>query len=348
VEITFVASTGRCGSTMLSRILHRHPDVLSVSEFCSTLSIATRRFQLPMDDLDGKELWQALSSNDSLFDAVTRAGWDVPELCYPYDRGRYDRAGGVPIICNTTLPMITDDPDALFDELAAEVPDWPRRPAAEQYRALFEWLAGRLGRTTIVERSGNGLAHIPAMREGFPDARYVHMYREGPDCALSMSRHPMFRRGALALRAAAAVTEPVASVDELERLLPEEFTGLVVPPFDGRRIMEYDIPVASFGEMWTTMVNIGLAALAELPEDAWTSLKYEDLLRDPEGELTRLAAFLGIPPAPEWFEAAERLIDPRRAGKAARLDAETAAALEDSCRPGMDAIAAALSKAGKG
>jgi hypothetical protein len=27
-------------------------------------------------------------------------------------------------------------------------------------------------------------------------ARFVHLYRDGPDCALSMSRHPAFRKGA--------------------------------------------------------------------------------------------------------------------------------------------------------
>jgi hypothetical protein len=35
VPLTIVAGTGRCGSTMLSRVLQVHPDVLSISEFWS-------------------------------------------------------------------------------------------------------------------------------------------------------------------------------------------------------------------------------------------------------------------------------------------------------------------------
>ena len=40
MQLTFVVGTGRCGSTLLSRLLRGHPDVLSMSEFFSTLRIA--------------------------------------------------------------------------------------------------------------------------------------------------------------------------------------------------------------------------------------------------------------------------------------------------------------------
>ena len=40
MELTFVVGTGRCGSTLLSRLLREHPDVLSMSEFFSTPRIA--------------------------------------------------------------------------------------------------------------------------------------------------------------------------------------------------------------------------------------------------------------------------------------------------------------------
>ncbi len=40
MQLTFVVGTGRCGSTLLSRLLREHRDVLSMSEFFSTLRIA--------------------------------------------------------------------------------------------------------------------------------------------------------------------------------------------------------------------------------------------------------------------------------------------------------------------
>jgi hypothetical protein len=328
---------------MMSRILHKHPDVLSVSEFFATMTIVSRRFQFPTEEMDGNELWKFLAGTEPFFDAVIRDSMNVPELCYPFDRGRYSPGTGVPMICNMTLPMITDDPDTLFDRMAAEVTTWPRRRAADHYRALFEWLADEMGgRREIVERSGNSMTLIPLMRQEFPDARFVLMHRDGPDCALSMSRHPAFRRGALARQAASLVDQPVSSWEEFEPLVPQEFKGLVIPPFDGKRIMEHEIPVSFFGDIWSMLVQAGLTALADLPAETWTSIKYEDLLVEPEQELTRLAAFIGVTATPEWLASARRLVDPRRAGRSAQMDPGVLASLRDACAPGNEALASAL------
>ena len=64
MKLAFVVSTGRCGSTMLSRILHQHPGVLSVNEFFTSLRITdlfggTRGYSyFPDGEMDGRELWQ--------------------------------------------------------------------------------------------------------------------------------------------------------------------------------------------------------------------------------------------------------------------------------------------------
>ena len=46
---------------------------------------------------------------------------------------------------------------------------------------------------------------VPRLRRLFPEARVVHVYRDGRDTALSMSRHPAFQ-----------VT--LATLDKLQRL----------------------------------------------------------------------------------------------------------------------------------
>ena len=45
----------------------------------------------------------------------------APEMLYPYGTGRFSPATGVPVICHTTLPMLTSDPDALYGRLEAEI-----------------------------------------------------------------------------------------------------------------------------------------------------------------------------------------------------------------------------------
>ncbi|HEY7432655.1 MAG TPA: hypothetical protein VH641_18175, partial [Streptosporangiaceae bacterium] len=65
----------------------------------------------------------------------------------------------------------------------------------------------------------------------------------------------------------------------------------------------------------------------------------EDLLHHPTTELTRLAAFTGIPALPGWLATATRLVDPARAGRAATTLLSTQlASLRHACQPGTDAL----------
>jgi hypothetical protein len=346
MSVTFVVSTGRSGSTMLSKILHQHRDILSVSEFFVTLQRVPLGWELPLRDMDGAELWELLSGTDPVVDAMIAGGLKNDEMFYPYDTGRFTPAKGIPNICHNTLPILTDDPDTLFDQLATRVPTWPRRPAPTQYRAFFALLGELLGRRVIVERSGSSLALISELRAEFPDARFVHMYRDGVDCALSMVRHPMFRLAALQYLLALEAGLPTsASFAEIAAVIPEQAAGLIVPPFDAERFMAYDIPAAIFARTWSIMVAGGIEALTALGPQSWTQLSYEELLAHPAAELTRLADFLGVPAEPDWLRSASDLIDPLRTGAATRIDAELRAELRAACGPGDRALASVAAAA---
>ncbi len=346
--LTFVVGTGRCGSTLLSRVLREHPDVLCMSEFFGILRLAgaSGRSGFPVGDLTGAELWDLLARPFPMLDAMVAAGLRTAEMIYPFGTGRFEPATGVPLISHFTLPMLAADPDELFGELAAEVPRWPRRPAASQYQALFGYLAGRFGRPVVVERSAVSLHLVGLLHEQFPDARFVHLHRDGPDCALSMSRHPMFRREILAAAARHATGLPPASpLPQVDAALPVRLRGMICPPYDAARLMAYPIPAAVFGQdFWSPMICAGQAALHELPAGSWTLLRYEDLLRDPVASLTRLAGSVGVAAAPSWLEAATALTGPpaRAASRigtaAAELDPDAFAALRAACEPGRQAL----------
>lgn len=339
MNLTFIVSTGRAGSTLLSRMLHEHPQVLSVSEFFAVLQGVLRRNAYPGGDMDGAALWELVSSPDPIADALVRDGLAAPEMFYPYATGRFRAVTGIPVICHSTLSLLSDDPDGLFDVLAAELPGWPRRTAADQYRALFAFLARHLGRPVVVERSGGSLILVRLLHREFPEARFVHLHRDGPDCALSMSKFPMFRLGVVTLRAAlAAGLSGGATMAQIQAALPAGYAGVLSPPYDLTGLASLDIEPSVFGGVWSEMVTGGMAALAELPAPAWSMLGYEDLLADPAAELSRLAGFIGVPAGPAWLAAAAALADPARTGSAARLDPAGLGRLREACAPGTAAI----------
>jgi hypothetical protein len=338
-DVTFVLGTGRCGSTLLSRILSRHPEVLSLSEFLEVVFPSTSSNKL-IPDMDGGEVWKILSSTDAFVLSALRAGVQIPEIAYPCDRGRFSLATGIPKICLTVLPTLTDDPDALYDRLAAEVPRWPKRSPDGHCRALFDFLARATGRRIVVERTAGSLPYAQLLHDAFPSARFVHMHRDGPDCALSMSRHSMFRYIELTRAAATAAGLPWPwPLEDIMASLPEQFAGILTPPIDLERYMTYPLPLTWFGEYWSDSTVAGIAALRDFPRDSWTSVKYEDLLSEPEAELTRLAKFLGIAPSPEWLAFAQRQIHRGSVGTAAaHLDPDALRDLQQACAPGIEAI----------
>ena len=341
MSLNFVIGTGRCGSTMMSHIMHLHPDILSASEFINTIGEALNSNTFPEGSMDGQELWQHLSSPNPDIDGMICAGGRTEEMAYPYDTGRFRPDTGVPRICHAFLPMLTDDPDAMFDQLAAEVPNWPARSPAEQYRAFLTHVAGLLGRQVIVERSGASSAYPVMLLTQFPDARFVHMYRNGPDTALSISRFPSARVLGIAYEAVrAANLPPETPWEEIKAAAPKEFAGLLEPPFDVQKIRDYPLPLTFFAEVWSGMMKMAGAIFPKLPRDIWTNLKYETLLGDPKGELSRIADFLGVPATPEWLAESSQFMQLGRTGTAAaRLDPAAFAELEAACEPGMQVIA---------
>ncbi|MDT0307277.1 sulfotransferase [Streptomyces sp. DSM 44917] len=340
--LTFVVGTGRSGSTALSTILNAHPGILSLNELLASLQDPARA--LPDRPLTGEEFWRILAAPNAVFDTMTRSGIPLPEFLYTRSPGRHSaETGGIPALCLMVLPHLTDDPDAALDALAAEVTAWPVRPAPGHHLALFDLLARRFGGTAVVERSGYSLPWVPALHRAFPHARFVHLHRNGPDCALSMSRHPGYRT-ILPLREILqrAHVETLADLTPQHiASLPPDLTALLADRFDPSLIRDRAIPLPDFGALWSEIITDGTAHLNALPVDQWATLAYEDLLDHPHRELAALAHFAGSEPTRDWLDHAAALLSPAHRGSAARLQPAERAALEHACTPGTAALTAA-------
>lgn len=337
-QLTFVVGTGRSGSTAVSRLLHTHPEVLSISEYWSSVGPRT----LSAGSLTGAEFWSLLTAPHLPFERMLEAGLDVPELLYHRKPGRRfsHETAGIPALCQMVLPALTDDPDALYDELEPVVSGWPRRPTVEHHEALFAWLRERCGGDVIVERSGQSLGFVPALHADFPRAKFVHLHRNGPDCALSMSRHPGFR-GTLLLQRALDMAG-VASVVELERrhveALPPQLARLFGQSLDASTIWDQDIDAADFGAMWSELIVEGEAVLKRIPAPV-LHMSYEELLERPHEMLTELTEFIGVTAPASWLDSSSASLHKSSKGSALRLPPEDLDMLRKSCQPGTEVLA---------
>lgn len=340
MSLTFVVGTSRCGSTMLSKMLGVHPDVLSISEFWNIFLETEGR--IPTQEMTGEEFWQRIAAPAPLYDGLVSAGIKRDEKIFP-SRFSYDT--GMPSFCRILAWSIDEYecPDQLYDSIAEEASSWPRQSVANHCRALFAAMGSRLGRRVVVERTGGSLYHIEMLLEQFPEALFVFLHRDGPDAVLSMSRYPTVRLAALQELAASLASSSPAEREmvpaQLRTKSLEDFEGIIKPPYNKRQFQSFPIPLSYYAGMWSTMTRMGTREVRVLPRDRRMTLRYERILTEPRAELTKLAEFIGITADSQWLDWAGRFVDSGRIGSASvKLHPMDLAELRASCSAGNGAF----------
>jgi putative sulfotransferase len=328
-DTVFVVSTGRCGSTLISSILRAHPEVLSLSELFGQL------YPFPFRSgsvCAGTELWTWLTDPNPLLTLLLRNGAEPEEFLYPRDGKWFDRRNGIPAIVATTLPHLTDDPDAELARLAEAVPGWGAASIAAQFDRLFALLDHDHKRPRVrVERSGASLLFLSDLVAMFPRARTIHVYRNGMDAAWSMRLHPMYRLLHRIDSLRADSTDRSMSATRGADAAGWRTLCDQLGPAD----IDTKPPVSWFGAFWSRMILDGLRRFSDLPPDRLMTINYEFLCAYPTETLPVLAAFLGVDPPQEWLDLSHRLVRPARRDRWRRDTADEQRRLATSCEPGM-------------
>lgn len=339
----FIVGTGRCGSTMLSVMVREHPRLLSLSEFfCFVTDLGGRIAEsFPAEPIDGEGFWRIVGAPHPKQSVMLRHGVAMDEALYrPGPGARFTAESGVPAIAQTTLPHLTDAPDALLDELRAGVLGSPPAPVAAHYARLFDRLARRFGRRGWVERTGGSLRLVRRLAATFPGARFVHLVRDGRDCAISMSRHYGFRMALVAMQLTEILgVDPYESPDRTwENDIPDELVPFLPERFDADAFRDYETPLPLCGHYWSGEIMAGLAELAELPAERVLTLRYEDFLAHPRDALARLVEFLD-PGSVDgaWIERTAAVVRSARSAYKT-LPPRALAQLTDACAPGFAAL----------
>ncbi|HTV86828.1 MAG TPA: sulfotransferase [Dyella sp.] len=332
----FIVSTGRSGSTMLSDLLLLHPDVLSLSELFNAL----HPLGFAEDRIDGAGFWSVLSQPRARHTAWLRLmerGLVIDEFRYPLADALRFRQTGIPPLLAMTLPPLCDDPDALHEELGAFVRALPEDRLQQQYLHVFQWLCTRLGRRVWCERSGASLGLVHPMSRHFPDAKFIHVFRDGREFALSARGFAPMRMGMIGRLfkqrfGSAPYLSPAyrAPVD-----LPPAWRGLVPESFDVEVFQRLELPLEPIGLAWSEMISVGLQLLRQVPAERVLHVRYESMLQAPREELARIVRFMD--PSLDndaWLAQAAARVR-KNPPKWMNLAADERARLEAACAPGM-------------
>ncbi|MEO7991206.1 MAG: sulfotransferase [Chryseolinea sp.] len=341
---TFVVGTGRCGSTLISNMLNLHPKIVSISELFSMITdLGT---QIPQafteEKIDGKTFWNILSGNYPIQNTMLRHGVAMSEVLYPcLANSRFSAQSGVPALLQTTLPHLTENHDELFDEVAAFLCSQPTAEIGSHYTTLFEWFRKRFHARVTVERSGGTLRLIHRLFNLFPEAKFVHIVRDGRDCAMSMQKHFGFRMVMLTFQLMEVLGINPYHCDDRRNVddLPDDLVPFLPESFDPQAFREYDVSPSLYGHYWSGEIIEGLKVLANIPADQVLTIKYEDLLCAPRHEVERMLYFLD----PELvqqstIEQLSSLIN-QSSHHWQDLPERERNALNDACLPGFKALA---------
>jgi len=161
------------------------------------------------------------------------------------------------------------------DATASVVAELRRRFAGElRYRDGTSPPAGASAR--LLEKTPKNALRVPFLLQVFPDARFVFLHRD-PRANLSSMMEAWRSGGWVTYR-------HLPGWDgDWSLLLPPEYTKLRGRPLE-------EIVACQWQAANETILN----DLERLPRERWTTIRYEDLVRDPRSEITRLLDFAGL------------------------------------------------------
>jgi len=263
--LDFLIGTGRCGSTLLYEVLARHAQVGFVSNW---------------DDRSARTPRLLRRNAGRIYRLTT-----VPAL--EKRRLRVRPCEGQRVLSREVSPAVVDP----FRDLTAD--------------DVTPWLAGRMRRFFGSRAAEQGAGHFvhkftlwpraAFLHAIFPDARFVHIVRDGRAVANSHLQMNWWR-GHLGPSRWKLGPLPPRYREEWEK--------------EGRSLVH----LAGIG--WQIQMDAFEAARAAVPADQWLEVRYEDLLADPRKYVNAVLEFLGL----SWTPQFERGFG-RHAFRAGRMDA---------------------------
>lgn len=198
-------------------------------------------------------------------------------------------------------------------------------PAVADYvRHEFELFLRRSGKQVLVEKTPENSFRIPMIRAVFPEARWIHLVRDGRDAVVSirrewrkrrevsrgsnplavlpvawsmLSRQPYWRNRWQALAFELSHT-PIANLARLRNKAKWKGHMGWGPRFPGwEQALAGAGDIVEFNAMqWRESVAAVRESFGDLPAEQILTVHYEQFVREPEREFGKVVRFLGLDP----------------------------------------------------
>lgn len=241
-NVIFFVGTGRCGSTLVQEIICRHPDLAFVSNLDDRLA-----------GLDLKGRW-----NNDLYRRVP------PDLTRK-GRLRFAPSEGYRLLERQVSPVLVEPS---HDLTAADATPW----LVERLRSFVNDRVKAQQKPTFLHKF-TGWPRAGFLREAFPDARFVHIVRDGRAVANSLVQMAWWSgfAGPQAWRWGPIPSEMRALWESSDR----------------------SFPLLAAIE-WQLLIEAHEVAEQLVPEGNWMNVRYEDIVEQPIDSLATILEFCGL------------------------------------------------------
>jgi len=209
----------------------------------------------------------------------------------------------------------------------------PRDPTEKAKRFIrneYKIFGEKSKKNLVLDKTPTHVFNLPIIHAVFPDARWIHIVRDGRDVTLSIRKEWDKRKqvvekkdffGLFSVAYAMLKRQPFlrykrmaffhemranASINPLRYLNKSRWDGKTGwgPRFEGWKEYLQRHSVLQFNAMqWVKSIEATQQGLSILPHEQFVEIRYENLIQDPRSTIFKIMEFLGFQPTGNFFES---------------------------------------------
>lgn len=208
-------------------------------------------------------------------------------------------------------------------------------PRVRHYiRRVFSEYTDRRGKSRFMEKTPSNCFRVPFVHAVLPNARFLHIVRDGRDVARSAVKKWTTPPDPTAIRRRFTSFEvplrdlPFYAVDALRDVVGRQFfpekAFIWGPQFPGiRKVRAEEGVEAACATQWRESVRSALEGLVVVPPNQQLTIQFEDLVRDPTPTLRRILSFLSLSPSDTVLDYASEHIERTAASRWKNVDLDS-------------------------